>query len=84
MDPSDTRFLHELLDKQAITERLYDYARAMDRLDAELGRACFQPDAPVDYGAQMYQGMAAHPTFHSHSHQFSKAPGKRTTRVSTR
>lgn len=72
--------LQQLLDKQAITERLYDYARAMDRLDAELGKACFHDGAEADYGAQMYQGtghgfvdmcMAAHPGFHSHSHQFS-------------
>lgn len=72
--------LQGLLDKQAITEKLYDYARSMDRLDRELGYSCFYPDAPADYGAQMYQGtgygfvdmcMAAHPGFQSHSHQFS-------------
>lgn len=72
--------LRELLDKQEITERLYDYARSMDRLDADLGKQSFHPDAEADYGEQMYQGtghgfvdmcMAAHPSFHSHSHQFS-------------
>ena len=72
--------LQELLDKQAITERIYDYGRSMDRLDRQLGKDCFHADAPADYGAQMYQGtghgfvdmcMAAHPYFHSHSHQFS-------------
>jgi hypothetical protein len=72
--------LQQLLDKQAITERIYDYGRSMDRLDAELGKAVFHDDAPADYGAQMFQGtghgfvdmcMAVHPSFHSHSHQFS-------------
>jgi hypothetical protein len=72
--------MEELLDKQAITERIYDYARSMDRLDAELGYSCFHEGTPVDYGTQMYQGdgrgfvdmcMAAHPGFHAHSHQFS-------------
>ena len=52
----------------------------MDRLDADLGKACFHADAPADYGAQMFRGtghgfvdmcMAAHPAFKSHSHQFS-------------
>jgi len=72
--------LQDLLDKQAITDRIHDYARSMDRLDPELGKACFHHDAYADYGAQMFQGtgdgfvdmcMAAHPRFHSHSHQFS-------------
>ena len=72
--------LQALLDKQAIIERIHDYARSMDRLDPELGKACFHEDASADYGEQMYQGtghgfvdmcMAAHLQFHSHSHQFS-------------
>jgi hypothetical protein len=69
-----------LLDKQAITEQLFNYGRSMDRLDAALGKAVFHPEADADYGAQMYQGtgygfidmcMQAHPHFLSHSHQFS-------------
>jgi SnoaL-like domain len=72
--------LQELLDKQAITEALFRYARSMDRLDRELGYSVFWPEATADYDQQMYQGtghgfvdmcMEAHPTFHSHSHQFS-------------
>jgi len=45
----------ELLAKQAITEALYKYCRAMDRMDNELGKSVFHPDAPADYGG-MYQG----------------------------
>ena len=37
MDTADWQ-LRELLDKQAITEVIYRYARSMDRLDRELGR----------------------------------------------
>jgi len=45
----------ELLAKQAITEALYKYCRAMDRMDNELGKSVFHADAPADYGG-MYQG----------------------------
>lgn len=79
MDPLDGR-LQELLDKQAITERIHDYARAMDRMDAPLGKECFCSEARVDYGAQIFQGtahdfvdmcMKAHAGFQVHSHQIS-------------
>jgi hypothetical protein len=42
--------LADLLAKQAITERLHDYCRAMDRIDDELGRSVFHADAVADYG----------------------------------
>ena len=45
----------ELLAKQAITEALYKYCRAMDRMDNELGKSVFHADATADYGG-MYQG----------------------------
>jgi hypothetical protein len=72
--------LQVLLDKQAITEVLYNYARSMDRLDRELGYSVFWPEATADYHEQMYVGsghgfvdmvMEAHLGFLSHSHQFS-------------
>lgn len=44
-----------LLAKQEITERLNDYCRAMDRIDDDLGRSVFHPEAPADYGS-MYTG----------------------------
>lgn len=68
-----------LLDKQAIAEVLYRYARSMDRLDRELGYSVFWPEAVADYGV-MFQGsgsgfidmvMEAHLGFLSHSHQLS-------------
>ncbi|MCB2047651.1 MAG: nuclear transport factor 2 family protein [Novosphingobium sp.] len=48
--------LADLLAKQAITERLNDYCRAMDRIDDDLGRSVFHADAPADYGPNIYQG----------------------------
>ena len=75
-----SRALQELIDKQAITERLYEYCRSMDRLDEELGKGCFHPDAEADYGETVFQGtghgfvemcMKAHPIFHAHSHQIA-------------
>jgi hypothetical protein len=74
------REIQELLDKQAITEVIYNYGRSMDRLDAGLGRTVFWPEATADYHEQMYQGtgygfidmaLAGHLNYTAHSHQFS-------------
>lgn len=71
--------LQELFDKQAITEKLYEYCRSMDRLDEELGKNCFHADSVADYG-EMFRGsgagfvemcMKAHPMFKSHAHQLA-------------
>lgn len=45
------RRLEDLIAKDEIRSRLHDYVRAMDRIDDELGRSVFHPDAPADYGA---------------------------------
>jgi hypothetical protein len=42
--------LQSLLDKQAITEVLHQYARACDRADERLLRACFHPEATHKHG----------------------------------
>ncbi len=42
--------LRALLDKQAITEVIHRYARALDRCDIELLRSCFHPDSTHDHG----------------------------------
>ena len=74
MRPETT--LEMLVAKDAITEALASYCRAVDRLDMDLGRAVFHADAVADYGA-MYQGTghgfmefvrAAHLTMQAHSH----------------
>src|SRR4051812_16278792 len=77
---TDFQNLQVLLDKQAITEVIYNYGRSMDRLDRELGYTVFWPEATADYSEQMFVGsghgfvdmvMQAHLGFLSHSHQFS-------------
>lgn len=52
--PADIR---ELLDRQAIVDRLGRYCRAIDRLDRELGQSVFHADGRVDLGSA-YQGDA--------------------------
>lgn len=42
--------LKELLAKEAIREQIYNYCRALDRIDNELGYTVFSEDAEVDYG----------------------------------
>lgn len=71
--------LRQLLDKQAITERLLDYARGVDLIDAELIASVFHEDATLDYGA-MFTGSgsefadfiaAVHPAMETTSHHLS-------------
>ena len=49
--------LAELLDRQAITEVLYRYARACDRADELLLRSCFHPDSQHRHGP--FEGSSA-------------------------
>jgi hypothetical protein len=66
-----------LLDKQAITEALYTYCRAVDRIDEALGYTIWHEGAEADYG-RIYQGdarglidfiCASHRKAIVHSHQ---------------
>lgn len=50
--------LQALVDKQAITEVLYSYSRAVDRGDEALLRACYHADAVEDHGGT-FDGSAA-------------------------
>jgi hypothetical protein len=74
-DPAELR---GWLDKQAITEQLANYCRAVDRLDIPLGHAVFHEDGTADYGADLFQGSgrgvidficASHLHTINHSHQ---------------
>jgi len=47
--------IQELLDKQAIHDKLCTYCRSMDRIDVSLGRTVFTEDSTVDYGPH-YRG----------------------------
>ena len=75
---TDTNLLRQLADKQAITELLYTYCRAVDRIDAVLGHSIWHEGSHADYGADFYQGpgpgvidkiCASHMGLRAHSHQ---------------
>jgi hypothetical protein len=51
-DPS----LQALIDRQAITEVIYRYGRALDRMDYEMALAVWHEDGLADYGEEIYQG----------------------------
>ena len=52
----DEAALRALIDRQAITDLLYRYARAMDRMDDPLGCTIWHEGSVADYGAAIYQG----------------------------
>ena len=69
----------QLADHQAITEQIYRYCRAMDRIDHELGYSIWHDDGTADYGHN-FQGTgrafidhvcAQHRQLLMHSHQMS-------------
>jgi SnoaL-like domain len=71
--------LRETISSQKITQLLYRYCRAVDRIDEELGYTIWHDDAEVDYG-RIYRGSAkglidficaAHRRAIVHSHQIT-------------
>jgi len=76
---SQDQALTDLLAKQAITEQIYRYCRAMDRIDNDLGKTVWHADGLADYGS-IFQGTGhefiewvaiGHSTTAGHSHQVS-------------
>lgn len=72
--------LEQLADRAAITDQIYNYARAVDRLDAELGYAVWHADGTADYGADNFIGsghdfidhvIPQHAAMLSHAHHMS-------------
>ena len=70
----------DVADRLAITDLIYRYCRAVDRLDIPLGHSIWHEDATADYGAGVYQGdgrgvidhiCAQHRHTLHHSHQVS-------------
>ncbi|MFT4025617.1 MAG: nuclear transport factor 2 family protein [Novosphingobium sp.] len=75
---SEAGLLRQVADRQAITDQIYRYCRAMDRIDHELGYSIWHEDGTADYGAEVYQGpgrgfidhvCAQHAQLLVHSHQ---------------
>lgn len=48
--------LQAMADRQAITDQIYRYCRAVDRIDAELGYSIWHEDGTADYGRDVFQG----------------------------
>ncbi len=53
------RRVQAIEDRQLITDVIYRYCRALDRLDAMLLATVFHADARLDYGPGIYQGKPA-------------------------
>lgn len=71
--------LTQVADRQAITDQIYRYCRAMDRIDHQLGYSVWHEDGTADYG-DTFQGTgrgfidhvcAQHSQMQQHSHQMS-------------
>ena len=67
-------------DREAITDQIYRYCRAMDRIDHALGYAVWHEDGTADYGPDIFVGTgrgfvdhvcAQHAGTLTHSHQMS-------------
>ncbi|MFA5882344.1 MAG: nuclear transport factor 2 family protein [Acidimicrobiia bacterium] len=72
--------IDDLITKQTITEVIYRYCRALDRMDRPLADTLWHPDGTADYGPAMFQGTGAefldwvwqaHAAMLGHSHQIS-------------
>jgi hypothetical protein len=72
--------LTELAAKQAITEVIHRYCRAIDRMDRDLLATVWHPDGTADYGPAIFQGTGAgfidwvwpnHEALHGHMHQIA-------------
>ncbi len=77
-DTSGAGPLEELLAKQAITEVIYGYCRALDRMDKPAAYAVWHPDGTAHYGEDTFEGTGwefvdwvwtAHAAMSTHSHQ---------------
>jgi hypothetical protein len=71
--------LQQVSDRQEITDQIYRYCRAMDRIDHELGYSIWHEGGTADYG-QNFQGTGRdfidnvcrqHAGLQQHSHQVS-------------
>ena len=69
-----------MTDREAITDQIYRYCRAMDRMDHELGYSIWHQDGTADYGGEVFQGLGRdfidhvnkqHAHLLHHSHQMS-------------
>ena len=79
-NPISTEALETLAAKQAITEVIYGYCRALDRMDMPAAYAVWHPGGTANYGEDIFQGTGhefvdwvwtAHAAMSTHSHQIT-------------
>jgi SnoaL-like domain len=79
MPTESPSLIAEIAAKQAITEVVYRYCRALDRMDRDMAATIWHPDGTADYGP-MFEGTAAefidwvwlqHERMLAHSHQIT-------------
>jgi hypothetical protein len=72
--------MQAIADRQEISDLIYRYARAMDRIDHALGYSIWHEDGTADYGADVFVGRGhdfidhvcrQHAGLLTHSHQIS-------------
>ncbi|MCY4271996.1 MAG: nuclear transport factor 2 family protein [bacterium] len=80
MQQSESDPLETLVAKQAITDVIYGYCRALDRMDKPAAYAIWHPDGTADYGEDIFRGTGrefvdwvwtAHAAMSAHSHQIT-------------
>ncbi|WP_419924695.1 nuclear transport factor 2 family protein [Candidatus Poriferisocius sp.] len=79
-DSISTGALEALVAKQAITEVIYGYCRALDRMDKDAAYEVWHADGTADYGEDIFKGTGrrfvdwvwtAHAAMSTHSHQIT-------------
>lgn len=74
---NENKMLADITARNAITDRIYSYCRAMDRIDHQLGYSVWHSDGLADYGS-IFNGTGRgfidwvcdmHGTMQAHSHQ---------------
>ncbi|MGH6637855.1 MAG: nuclear transport factor 2 family protein [Polaromonas sp.] len=78
---AQTADLDQLLSKQAITELLYKYPRALDRLDRELLMSIGHPEAKVEFGKTVFPNWTAYTDWMMKAHASMLGNNHRITNI---
>ncbi|MDM0108391.1 nuclear transport factor 2 family protein [Variovorax sp. J22R24] len=73
--------IEQLISKQAITELLYKYPRALDRLDRELLMSIGHPDAKVQFGKTTFPNWTAYTDWMMKAHATMLGNNHRITNI---
>lgn len=73
--------IEQLLSKQAITELLYKYPRALDRLDRKLLMSIAHPEAKVEFGKSVFPNWTAYTDWMMKAHADMLGNNHRITNI---